>query len=168
MNAFYKKHELEVSEILTRYPANQKRSAVMPLLHLAQTDAGYINRKVVADIAEITETSPTEVASIIGFYTLYHDQMEGKFRFQVCTDLPCALRGAESFLTDLCKALKIKPGETTPDGLITVEEVKCLAACHKAPVFQVQGPNGIEYHEEQTVESALNYADEIRKGGKAR
>lgn len=168
MNAFYKKHELEVSEILTRYPANQKRSAVMPLLHLAQMDAGYINRKVVTDIAEITETSPTEVASIIGFYSLYHDQLEGKFRFQVCTDLPCALRGAETFLTDLCKALKIKPGETTSDGLITVEEVKCLAACHRAPLFQVQGPDGIHYHEDQTVDSAMALVAEIRKEGNSR
>ncbi len=168
MNNFLKKHELEVNEILTRYPANQKRSAVMPLLHLAQADAGYINRQVVMDIAEITETTPTEVASIIGFYSLYHDKPEGRYRFQVCTDLPCALRGADTFLHDLCKALKIKPGETTRDGLITVEEVKCLAACHRAPVFQVQSTGGIEYHEEQTVDTALAYVEELRRKGGAR
>lgn len=163
MNAFLSRHTQEVAEILARYPADHKRSAVMPLLHLAQTDAGYINRQAVTDIAEICEVTTTEVASVVGFYTLYHDHPEGKFRFQVCTDLPCALRGADTFLHDLCRALKIKPGQTTEDGLITVEEVKCLAACHRAPMFQVQSAAGIEYYEDQTVESAVRVADELRK-----
>ena len=98
---------------------------------------------------DITET---EVASIIGFYTLYHDKPEGKLRIQVCTDLPCALRGADQFLADLCENLGIEPGGTTADGLITVEAVMCLAACDKAPMFQTQGPDGIKYHENMTVE----------------
>lgn len=167
MNAFHKKHELEISEILTRYPSNQKRSAVMPLLHLAQVDSGYVNRQAVVDIAEVLDITPTEVATIVGFYTLYHDHPEGRYRFQICTDLPCALRGADTFLHDLCKALKIKPGDTTRDGLITVEEVKCLAACHRGPMFQVQSAAGIEYFEDQTVESALALVDDLRKKGGA-
>jgi NADH-quinone oxidoreductase E subunit len=162
MNAFLKKHETEVKEILNRYPPDRKRSAVMPLLHLAQTDLGYIHRQAVVDIAEIVEITPTEVATIVGFYTLYHDHPEGRYRFQICTDLPCALRGADTFLRDLCRALKIKPGETTRDGLITVEEVKCLAACHRAPMFQVQSAAGIEYRENQTVDSAMAYVAELR------
>lgn len=163
MNAFLSRHTQEVAEVLARYPSDHKRSAVMPLLHLAQTDAGYINRQVVTDIAAICEITPTEVASVVGFYTLYHDHPEGRYRFQICTDLPCALRGADTFLHDLCHALKIKPGQTTSDGLITVEEVKCLAACHRAPMFQVQSAAGIEYHENQTVETATQLVADLRK-----
>jgi NADH-quinone oxidoreductase subunit E len=163
MNAFLSRHTQAVNEILARYPADQKRSAVMPLLHLAQSEAGYVNRQAVTDIAAICEINPTEVASVVGFYTLYHDHPEGRYRFQICTDLPCALRGADTFLHDLCRALKIKPGQTTSDGLITVEEVKCLAACHRAPMFQVQSAAGIEYHENQTVDTAMQLVADLRK-----
>ena len=85
-----------------------------------------------------------------------------RYRIQVCTDLPCALRGAKAFLTGLCEALGIQPGETTPDGLITVEEVKCLAACHRAPMFQLQGDGEITYHENQTVDLALALVETLR------
>jgi NADH-quinone oxidoreductase subunit E len=74
----------------------------------------------------------------LGFYSLYYDEQR-QYRMQVCTDLPCALRGADRFLEDLCGNLGIKVGETTPDGLVTLEAVMCLAACDKAPMFQVQG-----------------------------
>jgi len=93
------------------------------------------------------------VVSLVGFYTLYHDEQAGKYRIQVCTDLPCALRGADQFLADMCENIGIKVGETTADGLVTIEEVKCLAACDKAPMFQVQSGEGLEYHELQNVES---------------
>jgi len=102
------------------------------------------------------------VASIVGFYSLYYDQPAGKYHLQVCTDLPCALRGAEKFLEELCQRLGIKPGETTSDGLITVEPVMCLAACDRAPMFQVQSGEGLAYHENQTVEAALELIDSLR------
>lgn len=162
MNEFAARYAQEIEAILAKYPPDKKQSAVMPLLHIAQTEKGYINKQAVLDIAEIVGITPTEVASVIGFYTLYHDHPEGKYRFQICSDLPCALRGADAFLQELCKALRIKPGQTTPDGFITVEEVKCLAACDKAPMFQVQSREGITYHENQTVESALALVDELR------
>ena len=104
----------------------------------------------------------TEVASIVGFYSLYYDEPAGRYRIQVCTDLPCALRGADKFLQELCARLGIKPGETTADGLITVEAVMCLAACDKAPMFQVQSGAGLAYHENQTVESALALIEQLR------
>ena len=107
--------------------------------------------------------TPTEVASIIGFYTLYYDKPGGRYRIQVCTDLPCALRGADQFLDHLCENLSIKVGEMTQDGLVTVEAVMCLAACDKAPMFQVQSGEGLVYHENQTIESALSVVDDLRK-----
>ena len=147
-----KKYPKEVKQILAKYPPEGKRSAIMPLLFLAQREEGYVNKAAMQDIAELLEVSETEVASIVGFYTLYHDEKAGKYRIQVCTDLPCALRGADQFMDDLCIHLGIKAGETTEDGLVTLEAVTCLAACDKAPMFQTQGPDGIKYHENMTVE----------------
>ena len=125
------KYTAEIEAILAKYPADQKRSAVMPLLYLAQRDGGYITKEEMIEIGEILGITPTDVASIIGFYTLYHDQPEGNVRIQVCNDLPCALRGADEFLDKLCENLGIKVGETTSDGAVTVEAVMCLAACDK-------------------------------------
>jgi NADH-quinone oxidoreductase subunit E len=156
------KYPKEVEKILAKYPPEHKRSAVMPLLYLAQREEGYVDRHAVRDIATLVDLTETEVASIIGFYTLYHDRPEGKLRIQVCTDLPCALRGADQFLSDLCAKLGIEPGGTTSDGLVTVEAVMCLAACDKAPMFQTQGPDGIQYHENMTVEKTVELIDGLR------
>jgi len=157
------KYPKEVEKILAKYPPEYKRSAVMPLLYLAQREEGYVDRHAIRDIATMLEITDTEVSSIIGFYTLYHDKPEGKLRIQVCTDLPCALRGADKFLADLCEKLGIESGGTTEDGLITVEPVMCLAACDKAPMFQSQGPDGIKYHENMTVETTMEVIDAFKK-----
>lgn len=135
----------------------------MPLLYLAQREEGYINKAAMRDIAQMLDITETEVSSIVGFYTLYHDKKEGKYRMQVCTDLPCALRGADEFLNNLCVNLGIKVGETTPDGTITLEAVMCLAACDKAPMFQIQGPDGLEYHENMTVDRTMELIEALKK-----
>jgi NADH-quinone oxidoreductase subunit E len=162
-NALIAKYPQEVEQILAKYPQDQRRAAVMPLLYLAQREQMVVTKQSLRDIAEIIGVEPTEVASIVGFYSLYYDQPAGKYRIQVCTDMPCALRGAEKFLEKLCENLGIRVGEITPDGLITVEHVMCLAACDKAPMFQLQSGDGIAYHENQTVESALEMVDALRK-----
>ena len=164
MNNLRAKYPQEIARILAKYPPEQKRAAVMPLLYLAQREAMYVTKQSMNDIAEILEISATDVASIVGFYSLYYDKPEGKYRVQVCTDLPCALRGAEAFLDKLCENLGIRVGETTPDGMVTVEHVMCLAGCDKAPMFQVQSTEGLEYHENQTVESALELITKLRQG----
>ncbi len=162
------KYASEIQTILARYPTDQKRAALMPMLHLAQRDQGYVTKALLQEVAEICEVSTTEAASLVGFYTLFYDQpasgeLYPQYRLQVCTDLPCALRGAEQFLDKLCENLGIRVGETTADGLVTIEEVKCIAGCNKAPVFQVQTGAGIEYHENQTVESAMEYIYSLKK-----
>lgn len=154
----------EIQTILAKYPPEQKRSAVMPLLFLAQREQGYVTKQAMNEIAEILGISATDVASVVGFYTLYHSEPGGKYYIQVCTDLPCALRGAEEFLEKLCENLGIRVGETTVDGLVTIQAVKCLAACDKAPMFQVQSSDGIAYHENQTVESAMNLVKSWSEG----
>ena len=161
MNTLSEKYSQEIIYILEKYPPDQKRAAVMPLLYLAQREKNYVTKHSLDEISEILGISATEVASIVGFYSLYYDQPAGKYHIQVCTDLPCALRGAEQFLEKLCENLGIRVGETTPDGLVTVEQVMCLAGCDKAPIFQVQSGEGIAYHENQTVESAMDLIDQF-------
>jgi NADH-quinone oxidoreductase subunit E len=168
LSKLLEKYPNEVQNILAKYPAEQKRSAVMPLLYIAQRDAVresgrlYVSEAAMADIAGLLDISTTEVGSIVGFYSLYYDHPAGRYRIQVCTDLPCALRGAEQFLQELCKRLNIQPGETTADGLITVEAVMCLAACDRAPMFQVQSGTGLTYHENLSVESAMSMIEILR------
>jgi NADH-quinone oxidoreductase subunit E len=160
------KYPEEVRKIISKYPPEQKRSAVMPLLYLAQRDEGFVTKAALEDIAQMLDITSTNVAEIVGFYTLYHDRKGGKYRMQVCTDLPCALRGADKFLEELCGNLGIKVGETTPDGMVTVEAVMCLAGCDKAPMFQVQGPEGIAYHENMTMDKTMELVAALRKSGK--
>ncbi len=163
MNELFQKYPEEIRQVLAKYPADRKRSAVMPLLFLAQRETPYITQKAVEDIAEICEISTTDVTSIVGFYTLFHEEAGGRYRIQVCTDLPCALVGAEAFLKEVCAELGIGVGETTGDGVFTIEEVKCLAACHRAPVFQVQGGGEITYHEHQTIDTAREVFRALRE-----
>jgi NADH-quinone oxidoreductase subunit E len=160
------KYPQEVKTIMAKYPPEQKRSAFMSLLYLAQRGEGYVTKDAIEDIARTLDITSTEVAEIIGFYTLYHDEKEGKYRMQVCTDLPCAMRGADKFLEELCGNLGVKVGETTADGMITIEEVKCLAGCDKAPMFQIQSGDGLTYHENMTMDKTMELVEALRKSGK--
>jgi len=162
MNQLQQKYGPEIEKIIAKYPADQKRSAVMPLLYVAQREKMYVSKRDMDEIAELLSMKSTEVASIVGFYTLYYDQPESGSRIQICTDLPCALRGADRFAADLCDSLGIRLGETTADGMVTVEGVMCLAACDKAPMFQLQNGSGIYYHENQTVAQAMALVDSLR------
>jgi NADH-quinone oxidoreductase subunit E len=161
-----KKYPEEVKQILSKYPPEYKRAAVMPLLYLAQREEGYLTKEAMRDVARIVDITETDVAALVGFYTLYHDKKEGKYRMQVCTDLPCALRGAEEFMAALCGKLGIRVGETTADGFVTVEAVTCLAACDKAPMFQTQGPDGIKYHENMNVDRTMELISVLRRSGR--
>jgi NADH-quinone oxidoreductase subunit E len=163
VNDLSSKYPNEIKNILAKYPPERNRSALMPLMFLAQRKEGFIQDQALSEICQILDLTETEVATLVGFYTLFHDQKGGTYRIQVCTDLCCALRGSEEFLQGLCKELQIKPGETTKDGLVTIEEVKCLAACDKAPMFQVQDKDGISYHENCSVEKAQEMIQSWRK-----
>lgn len=140
-----------------RYPS--KRSAVIHALYLAQEENGYLTEEVMRQVAGLLGMDPTEVLSIAGFYTLLHDKPVGRYILHVCNDLPCALRGADEFLEHVCQRLGVRPGETTPDGLFTVEPVMCIGACDRAPVMQVN----LEFHENMTVEAADQLLDELKQ-----
>ncbi|MCE7945824.1 MAG: NAD(P)H-dependent oxidoreductase subunit E [Chloroflexi bacterium CFX4] len=128
------KYAEQIAKIFAKYP--DKRSAIMPLLYLAQEHYGYVSPEGINDVADLCEIDPTQVKSIAGFYTMYRETPKGKYWLQVCTDLPCALVGADKFHHDLLEHLGIEEGGTTPDGLFTVEHVMCLAACDRAPMLQ--------------------------------
>jgi NADH-quinone oxidoreductase subunit E len=162
VNELAKKYPEEISQILAKYPPEEKRSALMSLLYLAQHETGRVSQEVMQEIARILDISETDVASITGFYTLFHQEQDGRYRIQICNDLPCALRGSEKFLQEICAYLDVKTGQPTADGLFIVEEVKCLAACHRAPMFQFQGDGEISYHEEQTLDLAKEFIEKIR------
>ncbi|MBN1992602.1 MAG: NAD(P)H-dependent oxidoreductase subunit E [Anaerolineae bacterium] len=152
------KEQLELAEILKKYP--DKRSAILPALYLAQREKNWLDQADIAAVAEALDVSVTHVHSIIGFYTLFRKQPVGKYMIQVCTDLPCALRGAEDFYKRLCARLGLGPnGGTTADGLFTVEEVVCLAACDKAPCLQIN----LEYYQNLTDEQIDQVIAGLRK-----
>lgn len=163
MNEIQKLYPEEIRQILAKYPPEYQRSAVMPLLHLAQRQTGHVSADAIREIADLVGISTTDVASIAGFYTLFHQEAGGRYRIQICTDLPCALRGSEEFLKAVCHELGVSVGETTSDGLFTVEAVKCLAACHRAPMLQVQGGGEIAYHEELTIEKFRELVGDLRR-----
>ena len=163
MNILLSEYKEEIERIQAKYPAEHRRSAVMPLLFIAQRKDGYVSEQSMQEIADILGISSTEVASVVGFYTLFHEEPGGRYRIQVCNDIACALRGADEFLNQLCEYLGVQPGETTEDGLFSVEAVMCLASCHNAPMFQVQGDGAIAYHDHQTLETAKIFIEEKRR-----
>lgn len=129
------KYPEEIKVILAKYP--DKRSAVLPLMYLAQEAHGFMNKDAMRDVASVLDLEPTQVLSLAGFYTLFYEEPVGKYVLEICNDLPCALRGADEFAEMACRKLGVDMGGTTEDGLFTVKTVMCLAACDKAPMLQV-------------------------------
>jgi NADH-quinone oxidoreductase subunit E len=152
------KYKDRIEQTLRKYP--DKRSAVMPVLHLAQEEYGYITPQAVAEVAAICGMTPTQVRSIAGFYTMFFEKPKGKYHIQVCTDLPCALRGAEQFYEELKAYVGIEEGQVTEDGLFSIERVMCLAACDKAPVMQIN----FSYCEGLDIEKAKALIEDLRAG----
>lgn len=153
------KQAARIEALFAKY--QDKRSAVMPLLYLAQEEYGWVNDEGIAEVAALCEIDPTQVKSIAGFYTMFSEKRKGKYWLQVCTDLPCALRGAEEFYQELLQLLDVEDGGTTADGLFTVERVMCLAACDKAPLLQCN----FHYHENLNLEKMNKLIAQWRKLG---
>lgn len=128
------KYAQEIEGILARFP--DKQSAVLPLMHLAQSEYGRMSPAAMQEVAGILDLDPTHVLSLAGFYTLYHEEEVGRYVLEVCNDLACALRGADEFLEMASKKLGIPVDGTTPDGMFTLKAVMCLAACDRAPMLQ--------------------------------
>jgi NADH-quinone oxidoreductase E subunit len=147
----------EYAEILTRYPA--RRAALMPVLWLAQREFGYLSTEVMAYVAGLMELPAAWVASVASFYSMYYKRPMGKHHLQVCTNLPCALVGADGILRCLERRLGIRVGETTPDGRFSLSEVECLASCGTGPMMQAND----DYHENLDAARTLEIVDRLAR-----
>lgn len=123
------------NEILERY--DSKRSALLPVLHLAQEEFGYLSDNCVVYIAELMDLSPAQVLEVVTFYHMFHRHPVGEHHFQFCKTLSCWMFGGQQMYKNTCSRLGIKPGEVTSDGKFSVETVECLGSCGSAPVVQV-------------------------------
>jgi NADH-quinone oxidoreductase subunit E len=123
----------EIVRLRGLYP--RAASAVLPALHVAQDEVGYLSPDALDDVAEALGLPVTDVTSVATFYTMFFTEPPGRHKIRVCTNLSCYLNGCEEVLDHLCRRLGIRPGETTPDGRVLVEVAECLAACEEAPVL---------------------------------
>lgn len=122
-------------ELVSLYPS--RRSAMLPLLHLCQEQDGYLTDEAMAEVAELTGTTPAEVRGTASFYDMFHLEPVGRYVVGVCTNIACLLRGGEELLAHASEVLGCAVGATSDDGLFTLEETECLADCNIAPVVQV-------------------------------
>lgn len=156
------KHGQQIDTILARYA--QKRSAVLPLLFVAQDEYGYLTDVAIREVAEIIGMPATDVFEVVGFYSLFYSKPMGKWVLQVCDDVPCCFTGAEELITALEQTLGITAqGQTTPDGMFTLERVKCIAACNKAPVLQAN----LDFVYNVTADKANEVLNELRHRAEA-
>ncbi len=130
---------------VAKYPADQKQSAVMACLSIAQQEQGWVSAESEAAIAAYLGMAPIAVREVTTFYNMYNQQPVGQFKLNVCTNLPCQLRNGQAALEHLCTKLGIEPGGTTADGLFTVQPCECLGACADAPVMLVNDRQMISF-----------------------
>lgn len=128
----------KAQEIIARYPDGKQKSALLPLLHLAQEQYGWVSEEVMDYVAGLLSILPIEVYEVASFYTMFHLDPVGKHVIEYCRTGPCCLMGGEDVYGYLKQKLGIDTGETTPDGKFTLKEVECLAACGWGPVFQIR------------------------------
>lgn len=134
------KYGTQIDTLLAKYA--QKRSAILQLLYIAQDEYGYLTDAAIREVAEIIGQPPTDVFEVVGFYSLLYDEPVGKWVLQVCDDVPCCFSGAEELVADLEQKLGIRCDQTTADGMFTLQRVKCVASCNKAPLLQAN----LDYH----------------------
>ncbi len=150
----------EFNRLVARYPEGKQKSALLPVLHLAQESfGGWLSEEALNYVAELLQIKPIEVYEVATFYSMYHLKPVGKYVFEVCQTGPCMLRGSDNIIQYIENTLGIKPGETTTDGLFTLKTVECLGACGYAPMMQL----GKHYKEHLTKEKVDAIIEECRK-----
>ena len=153
------KYQKEIDEIVSRYPV--RRSALLPLLYLAQRDQGFVTEAAMKEIASLLQLTPPQVYETVTFYTMLNLKKVGTFHIQVCKSLMCALVGSDTVIGWIKTKLGIAPGETTTDGLFTLSAVECLAACGTAPMMQIND----DYYERLTEEKVDRILADLRTTG---
>jgi len=138
---------MKVHSLMKRYPEGQQKSALLPVLHIAQEEfGGYLSVAVMDYVAALLGIQPIEVYEVATFYSMFYLDKMGNYVIEVCRTGPCAISGGEKIIEHLQELLAIKPGETTPDGIFTLKEVECLGSCGTGPVMQIN----TEYYEHLT------------------
>lgn len=151
----------KVNEIIARYPEGKQKSALIPLLHMAQEENnGWLDVAAMDYVAELLSIKPIEVYEVATFYTMFNLKPVGKYVFEVCRTGPCMLNGSDQIIDYIKDKLGIKEGETTPDGMFTLKPAECLGACGYAPMMQL----GKFYREHLTKEKVDQIIDECRRG----
>ena len=153
------KYQKEIEEIISRYPV--KRSALVPLLYVAQREHGYITEAAMIEIATLLKLTPPQVYETATFYTMLNLKKVGTFHIQICKSLMCALVGSDTVIGWIKTKLGISPGETTSDGLFTLSAVECLAACGTGPMMQIND----DYYERLTEEKVDRILADVKTTG---
>ncbi len=150
----------KVNEIITRYPAGKQKSAILPILHLAQDEfGGWLDVPVMDYVASLLNIQPIEVYEVASFYSMYNLKPVGRYLFEVCHTGPCMINGSDNIINYIREKLGIEVGETTADGMFTLKTVECLAACGYAPMMQL----GKTFREHLTKEKVDAIINECRK-----
>jgi NADH-quinone oxidoreductase subunit E len=150
----------KVSELIARYPEGKQKSALLPVLHLAQEEFGnWLSTDSMDYVASLLHIEPIEVYEVATFYSMFNLKPIGKYMFEVCQTGPCMLRGSDDIVDYIEKKLSINVGETSVDGLFTLKTVECLGACGYAPMMQL----GKNYREHLTKEKVDAIIDECRQ-----
>ncbi|MBK8847626.1 MAG: NADH-quinone oxidoreductase subunit NuoE [Bacteroidetes bacterium] len=154
-----------VEKIKSRYPAGKQKSAIIPVLHIAQAECdGWLSPETMDYVAGLLKIQPIEVYEVASFYSMFNLKPVGKCLIEVCRTGPCWLMGAEDIVRYIEKKLNIKEGETTPDGMFTLKTVECLASCGTAPMMQI----GEDYHENLDLEKVDKVLDNCLAAGQRR
>ena len=161
MTAFSADKLKEVEWLVSRYPEGKQKSALIPVLHLAQQEfGGWLSSETMDYVASLLQLKPIEVYEVATFYSMFNLQPVGKYMFEVCQTGPCMLNGSDDIVQYVYDKLGIRPGETTADGLFTLKTVECLGACGYAPMMQM----GKHYREHLTKEKVDAIIAECRNG----
>ena len=129
--------ESKLQELLTHYPPERCRSAVVPMLIYAQDEIGAVTNELVQEVARRCKVTPLQVEEVVGYYSMLHKKPQGRYHVQVCMNISCLLVGGMELYEHTCKKLGVTHKQTTPDGNFSVEEVECMGACSWAPAVQV-------------------------------
>jgi NADH-quinone oxidoreductase subunit E len=154
-------NQAKFDENVTRYPADQRKSAILYALYLAQRQQGYLTGAAMRFVAEQIRCTPADVEDVVSYYTMFYTKPVGKHVLNVCRTLSCALLGAERVTEELSAKLGIRPGETTADGMFTLIEVECLGACDRAPVVMVND----DWHERLAPEQVAAFVEGLKAQG---
>ena len=157
MNVEFSQEKLnEVKRIINFYPEGKQKSAVIPVLHLAQQEfGGWLSSETMDYVASLLQLEPIEVYEVATFYSMYNLKPVGKYMFEVCQTGPCMINGSDDIVKYIYDKLGIKPGETSEDGMFTLKTVECLGACGYAPMMQM-GKNYREHLTKEKVDAIIS------------